>query len=250
MLPTTISEVIAALDIIIAETEAKSSPLGYFAALYRTVTVRVKEGIERGEFQDNARMERLDIIFANRYLEAYAQYKQGQKATTSWQRAFDVERQYWPIVLQHLLLGMNAHINLDLGIAAAQTSPGLEINNLQADFNKINEILAELTESVEKDLANIWPTLKLMLKVAGKMDNFMIGFSMSRARDGAWKFATQLAAQPAENWPAAIAERDRKVAAIANLVAKPGPIIQFILGIIRISEKGNAQSKIQELKNN
>lgn len=250
MLPTTINEVIAALAEIIARTRAENSPMGYFAALYHTVTVRVKEGIVRGEFQDGPRMERLDVIFANRYLEAYAQYQRGETPTQSWQRAFEASDDYWPIVLQHLLLGMNAHISLDLGIAAAQTSPGAEIGSLQADFNRINEVLAELVSGVEQDLAHIWPTLKLLLKLSGKVDNFLVDFSMSKARDGAWKFATQLAALPPEAQADAIARRDQKVAKISGLVLHPGLPARLVFGVIRLGERGTVATRIARLETN
>ena len=68
-------------------------------------------------------MEKLDVIFANRYIKAYYQYQTQQPASKTWEAAFVEADNYWIIVLQHLLLGMNAHINLDLGIAAAQISP-------------------------------------------------------------------------------------------------------------------------------
>jgi len=44
----------------------------------------------------------------------------GQTPTESWVKAFDATEFWWLIVLQHLLMDMNAHINLDLGIAAAE----------------------------------------------------------------------------------------------------------------------------------
>ena len=65
-----IEEIIDRLSGIVTETKAENSPLGYFAALYRKVTLQVKSDIDDGRFEDNARMERLDVIFANRYLAA------------------------------------------------------------------------------------------------------------------------------------------------------------------------------------
>jgi hypothetical protein len=174
----TIDEVIQELDDIIAWAQGNRSRLGYFAAMYRKVTLKVKEGIADGVFENEGiadgvfengeRMERLDVIFANRYLEAIAQHRDGKIPTVSWQLAFEASKRYWPIVLQHLLLGMNAHINLDLGIAAARTSPGGAIYDLENDFNKINEILAALVDGVERELARIWPMLKLLDRIAGK----------------------------------------------------------------------------------
>ncbi|CAN0563847.1 unnamed protein product, partial [Laminaria digitata] len=71
---TTIDEVILALDEIIAHAKRDASRLGYFAALYRRVTIKIKEGIASGIYEDPERMEQLDVIFANRYLTAYRAY--------------------------------------------------------------------------------------------------------------------------------------------------------------------------------
>ena len=79
----TIDEVIQYLDEIIASAQNESSRAGYFPALYRKVTLAVKHGIEHHLFEDGERMERLDVIFANRYLEAYDQYRNGEKPTQS-----------------------------------------------------------------------------------------------------------------------------------------------------------------------
>lgn len=65
MNPTTIrfiDEVISALDQIVAESEQNNDPAGYFAALYRKVTIKVKEGIASGYFDDGPRMEQLDVV--------------------------------------------------------------------------------------------------------------------------------------------------------------------------------------------
>src|SRR6202008_4811607 len=95
---------------------------GYFAALYYKVTSRVRDGIHNGEFEDGARMEKLDVLFASRYLDAYTKWRNGQQPSLSWQTAFESTKRSSVLVLQHLLLGMNAHINLDLGIAAAEVA--------------------------------------------------------------------------------------------------------------------------------
>ena len=139
-----IDGILERLSPIVVQTKAENSPLGYFAALYRKVTLQVKSDIERSRFEDNARMERLDVIFANRYLAAYDAHRAGRTPTGVWALSFAAAQQWWPIVLQHLLLGMNAHINLDLGIAAARTAPGDRLPDLKDDFDRINEVLAGL----------------------------------------------------------------------------------------------------------
>ncbi|WP_430410023.1 DUF5995 family protein [Kordia sp.] len=248
MQATTIDEVISFLDLIIEESKETPSTIGYFAALYQKVTCKVKEGIENGFFDDNPRMERLDIIFANRYLQAYTEYKNGISPTNSWQVAFEETDNYWLIVLQHLLLGMNAHINLDLGIAAATVMKGKNIQDLKNDFDKINLILGELVHDVEKELSLIWKTLEKIIKATEKFDTILIDFSMKLARDGAWKYATSLAASPETNWPQLIAARDQKITKKAQIVTDPGFLIKFLLKIVRLEESGSVETKIEILE--
>ena len=243
-----IDEVISILGNIIVESENNKNPLGYFAALYKKVTVKVKEGIETNFFDDGSRMEKLDVIFALRYIDAYYFYKEKDFVTNSWERAFNLSSDYWPIVLQHLLIGMNAHINLDLGIAASEVSRNQNINDLENDFNKINEILSTLVNEVEQDLAKIWPTLKIILKLTGKVDDFMVDFSMGLARDGAWKFAKSIANKLNVERDDLIKQRDHKVARKAMIITNPGIIIRTIFMIIRLGERGSISNRIVELK--
>ncbi len=254
-LPTisTIDEVIATLDQIILESKQNNNPLGYFAALYRKVTIKVKEGVEEKDpkkqvFQDNERMEHLDVIFASRYISAYYGYQNNLPITESWVVAFEMARGFWPIVLQNLLIGMNAHINLDLGIAAAEVMKGKDLQDLEHDFNAINKILSSLVEEVEEDLSKIWPTLKKLLKWTRKVDDFLIDFSMAAARKGAWDFAEQLSLLNEEGLEKAIVAKDVKVAKIAKLITNPGLIASFIFKVIRLGEKGTVEQKITDLE--
>lgn len=244
----TIDEVIQHLDVIIADSKSQQSPMGYFAALYRKVTIKVKEGIAEDFFDNGPRMEKLDVIFANRYLTAYENYRSDQNVTKCWKEAFALAGKYWPIVLQHLLIGMNAHINLDLGIAAAEVSKGEDIDDLENDFNKINEILSGLVHGVEQDLSQIWPTLKYILKISGKVDDWLVGFSMKLARNGAWKFAKKLSEHEVSQWSDAITKRDTSVSKKANIVIKQGPLVSILLRIIRLGESGSIVSRIAALE--
>lgn len=244
---TTVEEVINILEEIVRESKQNSSPRGYFAVLYLKVTKAVKIGIERKKFADNKRMEDLDVIFAKRYIEAYYYSKENKAISEAWTLAFNMDTKYWPIVLQHLLIGMNAHINLDLGIAAAEVMKGKDINDLHGDFNKINTVLASLVSDVENDLSTIWPTLSKILKYTKKVDNLLVNFSMTLARDGAWKFAKELSNTQDISWHTAIKNRDVKVSKKAQIITHPGFIVSLILGIIRLGEKGSVTDKIKDL---
>lgn len=246
-LATTIDEVITHLDAIIDSSIKENSRLGFFAVLYRAVTVKVKEGIAAGRFQDGGRMERLDVIFANRYLEAYEQYRSGATLTKSWIEAFTAVPRWRPLILQHLLLGINAHINLDLGIAAAQTSPGDQLPALKPDFDEINNILGELLDIVQQKIGSLSQLLGLLDKVGGRSDETIFSFSMEIARDGAWRFAEKLAALKPDQHPAAVAERDEKIAALAQKIINPGWLLRLAALVIRVFESSNAAKIIRTL---
>jgi len=190
----------------------------------------------------------LDIAFANRYLSALYSYKNKEAVPVSWKSAFDLSNNYWPIVLQHILMGINAHINLDLGTAAAQISRGKNLADLENDFNKINTILSSLVHEVENDLSAVWPALKYLLKWSGKVDDFLVDFSMKLAREGAWKYANQIVNLPETEIQGSIDERDLRVANKVHIITKPGMIASIAMGIIRITERGSVADKIQVLR--
>ena len=88
MQATTINQVIDALEAVITESIATNSRAGYFAALYYKVTASVRDGIAKCQFENGPRMDKFDVLFANRYLDAYNSWKNKQPLTGSWRAAF------------------------------------------------------------------------------------------------------------------------------------------------------------------
>jgi len=242
----TIDGVILSLDSIVDWSKTHSKQTGYFAALYRKVTIKVKEGIESGYFDDAERMERLDVIFANRYLDAFERYHSGQAVTKVWQLAFYLTEDWSPIVLHHLMIGMNAHINLDLGIAAAQTVTENEMALLKPDFDKINDVLSDLVDEVENELSKIWPLFGKLDKVLGSLDERLADTGMAFARDRAWEFAICYA--HSDDKTAEIDRMDTQMHFIAKLFLSPGLIKSSLLLLIRLTERGSVADKIKILE--
>lgn len=243
----TIDQVIERLGEIIDWAAHNNSRAGYFAALYRRVTVEVKQGIDDGFFEDGPRMKRLDVIFANRYLEAFDQWRGDGERTAVWRYAFAATDQFWPIVLQHLLLGMNAHINLDLGIAAARTVLAPELPSLRTDFNRINTILFGLVSDVQTELAEVWPPLRIFNRFLGTADDKIINFSMQRARDHAWSVAEQLAPLTEAGQAQPIAMLDAGIVRVARLVRHPGLKFGLVTKAVRLGERTTISETIRIL---
>jgi len=243
-----IDEVLARLDRIIADARRNDDRLGYFAALYRDVTARIASTIERGDFEDGDRLERLDVLFAERYFDALEARDTNTGPTRSWSGAFTATERWRPLVLQHLLLGVNAHINLDLGIAAVETVPPSELPDLEADFMKINRILRSMIEEVQRRLARISPWMGVLDRVGGGVDEAISNFSIIRARDDAWAFAGKLAGLGERRRGEVVEAKDRETARRAQKILRPGGVLLLpVLLCIRLREEDDVSSVIEVL---
>lgn len=185
----TIEEVLKKLDEIIAWSKANQSPVGYFVCTYRIMTAQVLKGIQQKKFEDNPRMTTMDIAFASRYLDAWESYSKGKKCSNSWYLAFEATKNKELLILQHIFLGMNAHINLDLGISAASIMPYRKINPLKTDFEKINSVIASINQNVQDSLNKICYPVHLIDKLSSGKDNAVLDFAISKARDTSWTTA-------------------------------------------------------------
>ncbi|AFL82747.1 hypothetical protein Belba_0076 [Belliella baltica DSM 15883] len=241
----TIDDVILRMDQIVSECTLKESRIGYFAILYRQVTIRIKEGINNQEFEDNPRMEKLDVIFAKRFIDAYESYHAGTTLTQSWKLAFDSSKSTSHIVLQHLLLGINAHINLDLGIAAVESVNGQNIHSILNNFNKINEILSELVDGVKNNIGKISPLFKFLIHFAKGKDEVLVNFSIKLARDGAWKFANEYLLHT--NKKECILHRDQIITGLAESMINPGKRLSRIIKIISFTEWKSVSNTMDQL---
>ncbi len=242
-----IEEVIARLDVLIEGFQSGGSRLGYFPALYRKVTLAVRDGIAADRFQDGPRMARLDTVFANRYLAAIAAWQAGEPCSACWREAFEATSRWRLTILHHLLAGMAAHIQFDLGIAAATVASGADLQALKVDFMAINGVLTELTEGVQGALDRLSPWMGVLDFAGGRLDEALARFSMGATRDGAWAFAERLAQVPQDQWPRLLAEADAGVAELGGLIARPGPMRSLLCIMVRIPETGDPRKVIETL---
>lgn len=245
----TIDEIIIQLDEIIARSRDEKSRLGFFAVLYRNVTLKVKEGINNNLFEDGPRMELLDVAFASRYLAAYESFRRHDEPSKCWRVSFEAAARWRPIILQHLLLGMNAHINFDLGIAAAEVAPGDKLPALKRDFDEINNILGGMVAKVKANIDELSPWIKLADHlVNAQTEDRIINFSLNKARRSAWAVANMSArATPAERLKK-LAILDDAVAAFGHLLhTPPGFLLPFGLLVIRLRETNDIPRTIDVL---
>ncbi|MDX1636769.1 MAG: DUF5995 family protein [Balneolaceae bacterium] len=248
---TTIDDVLDELDAIVETAIAEDSPLGIFAYVYRRTTSKVAEAIGQGRFEDAERMERFDVAFARLYINAFHRHRAGKPVAYAWEVAFNAagKPDCDAIIMQHLLLGMNAHINLDLGMAAAEIAPGRQIRTLENDFMLVNELLAELVDEVQQRIGRVSPLMFLLDWIGERTDEAVVNFSIEKARGYAWKCAQNLAhAEPGERGDM-ISEIDEEIAGLGNLVAHPpGFLLPNVLSVIRLFEVKHVGEVIERLR--
>lgn len=243
----TIEEVIIQLEAIIDECIKTKNRAGYFAALYHKVTCAVLEGIRKNEFEDRERMARLDVLFANRYIAAWHASKKKSSMSKSWRAAFEQTKKRSTLVLQHLLLGINAHINLDLGIAAVETMNGEEISVLRRDFVRINTLLSSLLLDVLKDIQRVSPLSSILGLHARNGKSMLINFTIESARDGAWCFAEELSVL-VPGGADFVNKRDGEIAKLGLNLSTSKGLLKITTLVIRLFEWNNPAKVIAVLR--
>jgi hypothetical protein len=219
-LPSTIDEVLAELDSIIEQSRQENDYIGLFAYVYRRTTAAIQQGIVEDVFEDGPRMEHFDVYFANLYIQAHRNFRAQQPTSSAWQICFDA-RFIKMTALQHVLMGMNAHINLDLGIAAASTSEGPQLLQMKNDFNKVNDILNSIIDEIQASLGKISPFLFLLDWMGGRKDEKLVEFGIRRFREQAWQMACELALALEENKAAMIEKVDKKTTQLSHAIQHP-----------------------------
>jgi len=246
-LPQTIEEVIERMDVIIRDSLRTNSRLGYFAALYRRVTIQVKKNIDERMFANPELMGKLAVIFAGRYFAAYELYQNNQKPTAPWDIALAASKRRYPIILQHLLLGMNAHINLDLGIASAETSSGTEILGLKEDFMQINDLLASQIPIVLKAINKCSPFIGLISFFYKNTEEKVTHFSLEIARAYSWLFAEDLATRDTPQQQKLIENATGEVRDLAQKLLHAKGLVKLLIFFVAIAESNNIRKNITAL---
>lgn len=192
--------VIARIDEIVEHSCETNHGAGLFAALYGQVTRRVRAAVIAGDvFEDNDRMILFDQVFAQLYFDAYDAWMAGRLREGPWFLAFEAGRVPGVFLIQHVLLGINAHITQDLAIAAGEVAlqesseRGVPVEEsleaLYRDYGVINQILSELLEEVQGALGRHSVLLSVVDVLGGKADERLGMLTIEQSRERAWRFA-------------------------------------------------------------
>src|SRR6478736_2985699 len=129
---------------------------GYFPAMYSRVTTQIANSIDGHAFVAGDRMNVFATEFATRYTRAW---REEIPRPRCWQASWDVADDGNLLIVQQLLLGINAHVNYDLPQAAAEVARETgDLAGVHADFDAVNDVLAKVSVGVlaELDLLSHW----------------------------------------------------------------------------------------------
>jgi len=209
----------ATIDELRSIALAAGDASGYFPAMYARITREVETAAAAGRFQNGERMETFARAFAGWYPRLR---HDGAPVPGCWQAAFDVAGDGRLMIVQHLLLGINAHVNHDLPQVVVASAPkGTDLAALRPDFDAVNDVLAESLPMVLRSLGTVsrWVNTAAVLG-GGRLFNF----SLQVARRHAWGAATRMYPLDDEQRADYVVELDRLVRVLAYMVVHPGPV--------------------------
>jgi hypothetical protein len=215
---------------------------GYFPALYVRVTEDIAAGIHDGKFDDGLRMEALVDTFASYYIRAW--YEE-IPVPRCWEAAWDVADEVDLLIVQHLLLGTNAHVNHDLAQAIVEIAPNYGgLKAVRDDFDVVNDVLASTFNGVIRDLDRVsrWASEAAMFG-GGRLFNF----SLRVARSQAWGAAERLYLLDGTERQRYMRELDQLVSILAYLITRPVFPVRLAVSVARRFEQRDSRTVTQVL---
>ncbi|MGE2833102.1 DUF5995 family protein [Mycobacterium sp. SMC-4] len=251
----TIGDVLAAFEKTIDWAERSQTPIGYFAVIYRQATLAIHQAIEAGDcFEHDEWMRTFQLTFARRYFEALDLYNGHDGGvlfpfrSLLWQKAFHSETPDDPIIFQHLLTALNAHMNLDLGVAAVQAARAheLPIEPLRSDFDLVNAVLGSQVDAVLDVVEQVSPRIKTIRRWLFGADVEIFEWLIIQFRDMAWAFALRCAAQP--DMDPAIERCDLNYLRLTEQYLYPPPVADDCVRQIAAEESRDVVGNIAALR--
>lgn len=215
------------MDDLAAEWQVAEDGRATFLACYRLMTGSMVAAVGERGFADPEWVDRLLVSFAEYYFAALAAYDRDPAAApAAWRLAHDSCRERrWE--LQRLLLGINAHINVDLPLTVeellAPEWEGLSAAQREArrrDYLAVNGIIAATVDAVQDTvLEPAVPILALADVLLGPAEEFLMSRMLEQWRESAWENAVALVEAPdAATRGAVVARMEADALAIARAI--------------------------------
>jgi hypothetical protein len=200
----------------------------HFHATYLRTTRAVAAELQAGGFGDPAWVERWDVVFADLYLDQL----DTADPPGPWAVAFAAAKDRPDLpALQHVLLGMNAHINYDLPQSLLAViddfgDPAL-VAAREADHRHIDEVLAARVDG-EAAEAQAAGALRLVDRLLAPANRFATKRFLREARAKVWAntFVLERARRAGRSsYDGCLAQLERRVTARVAELTRRGPVL-------------------------
>lgn len=237
----TVDEVAVALERVEACCLDVQDRRGVFATAYLAITRAIQAEILAGGFHDPVWVARYLVCFGNLYRRALLAWVSSDPNSLpkSWHLAFEAARAGTGFVIQHLLLGINAHINHDLAVALDEVGIDPARTAKYEDHARVNEVLEVATAALKAEVSGKYaPILERLDWIAGRLDDDVMRFSIPKARDHAWSCAVSLGGAKSEAERAVLLRAlDEQAAVIARLILAPPTRHPVLVRTVKAAER-------------
>ena len=234
-----LDELIAKLNSIVERYDSRRSRMSVDPAVYLLICVKIKEALAAGTFQDSNWIVKLNLNLGTLYVNAVTAFDAGQldAIPECWLMAFQSATSGENLIVQDLLLALNARLNYDLALALMLAGmDGANSTQRREDFETLHRIVRDQIMEVEQfvaskyDRALLVPTL-----IAGPLQGILSEFAFDRAHETAWENALALAGAGSEpERQRLLLDLDRKAGAVSQRILLKGlPAASWVILALR-----------------
>ena len=228
-----VGALVARMEALLAPLEADRDPARFFLGVYLRTTVAVGAAIDAGDFEDPAWVEEWDVDFADLYLDALTAHRRDPASPPRpWRLAFGARPDLPPEA--HVLLGMNAHINLDLPQSLVRVIPPagfddpLTSDRRRRDHERIDRVLASRVAAEDGELHRAGGRRTSLDRLLAPVNRTASQVFLRESRRKVWANARRLDAARRRGPDAAatrLADLEAAAAARVDDLLRPGPVL-------------------------
>lgn len=228
-----VAALVARMTGLLAELEAAEDPGRFFLGVYLRTTVAVGAAIDAGHFEDPAWVEEWDVDFADPYLDALTAHRRDPASPPRpWRLAFGARPDLPPEA--HVLLGMNAHINLDLPQSLVRMVPAAEfdapamLHLRRRDHERIDRVLVSRVAAEDAELHRAGGRRTRLDRLLAPVNRTASQVFLRESRRKVWANAARLDAarrRGPEAYAARVADLEAAAAVRVDDLLRPGPVL-------------------------
>ncbi len=220
--PESVEEVVGTFQRLLNRFREQNDYRAIFLHAYLIITQRFLDALGERSF-DGGRVfldarwtEELLVAFANLYLDTLEEEEASHYHSSTWAQAHRCAKSQKGTVVEDLLLGVNAHINVDLAYAVylvlqnerAGTPDPVLLARRKFDYEQVNRILFECIDPIEEEISSHYGgVIGVVDDLMGSLDEALTRYGVKRFREQVWWHGLSLLSAETSEERALVRER-------------------------------------------